>query len=131
MARYKIVTLVDITRTNPDRAETDKLKLSQQANFNSLIQAIGLRSNITWNRDPKKHTGSLPDGIDGKAVHWVWEFDVERDEVFLEGNDPVALLVKDLQGVPIIDCLENSVDLDPSAFQTRGDKQNTWLTIIE
>ena len=131
MARYKIVTLVDITRTNPDRAETDKLKLSQQANFNSLIQAIGLRSNITWNRDPKKHNGSLPDGIGGKAVHWIWEFDVERDEVFLEGNDPVALLVKDLQGVPVIDCLENSADLDPAAFQTRGDKQNTWLTIIE
>lgn len=131
MARYKIVTLIDITRTNPDRAETDQLKLSQQANFNSLIQAIGLRSNITWNRDPKKNTGTLPDNIEGKATHWVWEFDVERDEVFLEGNDPVALLVKDLHGVPVIDLLENSVDLDPSAFQTKGEKQNTWLTIIQ
>jgi hypothetical protein len=42
MARYKITTLVDITRTNPSRAETDVLKIAQQANFNSLIQAEDL-----------------------------------------------------------------------------------------
>ena len=52
MPRYKIITLVDITRTNPDRSERDQLKVSQQANFNSLIQAIGLRSNVDWERDP-------------------------------------------------------------------------------
>ncbi len=33
MARYTIITLVDITRTQPTRSETDKIKLGQQSNF--------------------------------------------------------------------------------------------------
>lgn len=130
MARYKIITLVDITRTNPTRAETDKTKLSQQANFNSLLQAIGMRSNATWIKDPKKDTGRLPEPADGKATYWTWEFDVERDEVFLHNDNPVGLLIEDLHGVPIINQLENSVDISPAAFQTKGDNINSWVTII-
>jgi hypothetical protein len=130
MARYQIITLVDITRTNPHRSEVDKKKISQQANFNSLLQAIGMRANASWAIDPKMHTGALPDDIDGKANHWIWVFDVERDDVFLEGDDPVALLVNDLHGVPIIDGLDNSVELSPAAFQTKGKNQNCWLTIM-
>ena len=130
MARYRIITLVDITRSQPARSETDKIKIGQQSNFNSLVQAINLRSNLEWKSDPRKHTGSLPDGIGGKAVHWIWDFDCERDEVFLKDNDPVGLLKDDLHGVPVVDLLENSVDLTPAAFQTRNGNQNTWLTII-
>lgn len=130
MARYKIITLIDITRSNPARENTDKIKLGQQANFNSLLQAIGLRSNVSWLRDPQKHTGTLPDRIGGKAAHWIWEFDVERDEVFLKDGDPVGLLVDDLHGVPIVDLLENSTDIVPAAFQTKNGNQNTWLSII-
>lgn len=130
MARYKIITLVDITRTNPTRAETDKLKLNQQANFNSLVQAIGLRSNVEWNHDPKLFTGALPDDIDGKANHWIWEVDVEREDVFLLDGNPVGLLVNDLHGVPVIDDLTNSVEITPAAFQTKGKNQNTWAYII-
>jgi hypothetical protein len=130
MARYKIITLIDITRSQPAREETDKIKLGQQANFNSLLQAIGLRSNVAWNRDPKKHTGTLPDRIGGKAIHWIWEFDCEREEVFLKDGDLVGLLLDDLQGVPIVDLLENSADINPAAFQTQGNDINTWVTII-
>lgn len=130
MPRYQITTLVDITRSQPDRTETDKIKIGQQANFNSLVQAIGLRSNIEWTTNPKKETGTLPDHIKGKANHWTWVFDVEREDVFLRDDDPVGLLVDDLHGVPIIGNLENSVDLNPSAFQTKGQNQNTWLEII-
>jgi hypothetical protein len=130
MARYQIITLIDITRTNPHRSEVDNKKISQQANFNSLLQAIGMRSNVSWVTDPKMHTGALPSDIDGKANHWIWTFDVERDDVFLEGDNPVALLVNDLNGVPIIDNLDNSITISPAAFQTNGKNQNTWLTIM-
>lgn len=129
MARYTIITLVDITRTNPTRSETDKLKLSQQANFNSLLQAIGLRSNITWDADPKMFTGKLPEPFEGKANHWVWTFDTERDDTFLSGTDPVALLLEDLNGVPIIDQLNNSVDIYPAVLKTKGKDVNTSVTI--
>lgn len=130
MARYKIITLVDITRTNPVRSETDATKLGQQANFNSLVQAIGIRSNVTWETDPIMKTGSLPRPIDGKANHWVWEFDVEREDVFLKDSDPVGHLLDDLHGVPIVDNLKNSTDFKFSAFITQGDHANIWITVI-
>ena len=129
MARYKIITVVDVTRTNPAREETDRIVLGQQANFNSLIQAIGMRSNITWIRDPQQHTGRLPIGP-GKATYWIWEFDAEREDVFLDQDDPVALLVNDLDGVPIVDHLNNTVELTPAVFKSRGDNTNIWIQKI-
>ncbi len=130
MERYRLITLVDITRSGASRSETDKIKIGQQANFNSLIQTIGIRSNIEWTKDPVKDNGRLPVGSQGKVVHWTWEFITERDDVFKQGNDKALLLLKDLHGVPIVDLLENSVDLTPPVFQTFGDRQNTWVEII-
>jgi hypothetical protein len=85
---------------------------------------------VIWLRDPKQHTGRLPEPAQGKATHWIWEFDCERDEVFSQDNDPVYLLVHDLNHVPVIVDLENSEDITPAAFQTRGDMINTWITMI-
>jgi len=130
MARYKIVTLVDITRSQPSRSIDDKIKIGQQSNFNSLLQAIGLRSNVDWSVDPIKHTGSLPRDIGGKAVHWIWEVECEREEVFLKDGDLCGLLKEDIHGVPVVDGLENSADISPAAFQTRNGHQNTWVSII-
>ena len=130
MARFQIITLVDITRTNPHRSETDKLKLAQQANFNSLIQAIGLRSNITWNTDPKFKTGILPNNIPGKANHWIWEFECEREDVFLKDTDPVGLLLEDLNGVPVIPRLTDDADIDLACFLSYGDRPNIWASQV-
>jgi hypothetical protein len=130
MARYKIITLVDITRSQPQRSETDRIKLGQQANFNSLVQAIGLRSNVEWIKDPKKYIGKIFNNTDMTATHWVWEFDTEREDVFLKGNDPVGLLNEDLHGVPVVNQLENSVEIFPAVFHTKTGSQNTWISII-
>jgi hypothetical protein len=130
MARYNITTLIDITRSNPDRTDTDSLKLGQQANFNSLIQAIGLRANPEWRIDPKRFTGQLPEPFKGKAAYWTWEFDSERDDVFLEDNNPVGLLIKDLHGVPVVPDLTNTADITPAAFQTVNGNANTHVDII-
>jgi len=130
MARYRITTLVDITRSNPPRTETDKIKIGQQSNFNSLIQAIGLRANISWVKDPVVNNGTLPDPWKGKATYWIWEFDTERVDEFLKGNNPVGLLLDDLHGVPVIENLTNTADIDPPAFQSKGDKSNIFVEII-
>jgi hypothetical protein len=129
MARYQIITVVDITRSNPVRTETDPITLGQQANFNSLVQAIGMRSNVTWIQDPESHTGRLPIGP-GKAAHWIWQFDAEREDVFLNQGDDVALLVNDLDGVPIVDQLNNTVELTPAVFRSQGDNINIWCSKI-
>ena len=130
MARYQIITLVDITRSNPNRSETDALKKGQQANFNSLIQAIGMRSNLSWDWDPKFDNGALPAPLDGKANHWIWEFETERDEVFRKGADATGLLSDDLDGVPIITELNNSADIHPAVFRTKGERPNTWMSEV-
>lgn len=129
MQRYKIVTLVDITRSQATRSETDRIKIGQQANFNSLVQAIGLRANITWLSDPLKQTGQLPYPIEGKATFWTWEFETEQDTLFQKDNNPVALLIEDLNGVPIISDLSNDVDIFPAVFSTKSNI-NTWVLII-
>ncbi len=130
MPRYRIVTLIDITRTNASKSELNDLKIKQQQNFNSLRQAIELRSNVDWNKDPEIKSGKLPDPFEGKANHWVWEFDVEREDVFLKDDDPVKLLREDLHGVPIILGLTETVDISPSVFKTTGEDFNTHVEII-
>jgi len=127
MPRYRITTLVDITRTNPTRTETDEKKIAQQANFNSLIQAIGMRSNVEWTADPRMTEGRLPHDIGGRARYWTWVFHCERDEIFLKDGDPVGLLKDDLHGVPVVSGLNNDVDIDPACFLTNGEKSNTWI----
>lgn len=130
MPRYQLITLVDITRTNPTRSETNQHKLKQQANFNTLLQSIGLRSNVTWDIDPIELTGILPHPLEGKANHWIWTFEVERDEVFTKDDNPVGLLLDDLHGVPVVADLNNSADITPAAFQTRGNNTNIWIRIM-
>jgi hypothetical protein len=127
MARYQVITLVDITRTHASRYETDKIKLGQQANFNALQQAIGLRSNFSFLSDPNQQSGQLPRDLEGRATYWTWNFDTERDSVFLKEDNPVGLLIDDINGVPITNQLNNSVDIDPAAFISRGDRANIWV----
>jgi hypothetical protein len=127
MNKYKIVTVVDITRSGAIRSEPDATKQGQQANFNSLLQAIGLRSNVEWTADPRMTEGRLPHDIGGRARYWTWVFHCERDEVFLQNGDPVALLKDDLHGVPVVSGLNNNVDIDPACFLTNGEKSNTWI----
>jgi hypothetical protein len=131
MTRYQIITLIDITRSNPNRAERDPTIVGQQANFNSLIQGIGMRANVEWETDPVMTRGSLPKPFEGKANYWTWEFTVERDQVFERNNNPVALLVEDLHNIPVVSNLMNDVDLYPAAIQTQGDSINTHISIIQ
>jgi hypothetical protein len=129
MPTYHITSLVDITRTSPSRVESDKLKLSQQANFNSLVQTIGLRSNIEWEVDPVKHTGVLPLPFEGRGTFWVWEFSVEREEVFLNAQGPEGLLVDDLHNVPVIIGLSETIDIRYPVFRTQSPDKNICIHI--
>lgn len=130
MARYRIITLIDITRSQPARESNDILHIGQQANFNSFLQAIGMRSNVDWDHDPKKFNGRLPDPANGKAIYWIWDFNCEREDVFLKDDDPVALLRDDLDGVPIVPLLMNDSEIVPAAIQTKGDNVNTWVNLL-
>lgn len=130
MPRYRITTLIDITLTDAKKNDVDQKKILQQSNFNSLRQAIELRSNVSWDQAPERHHGRLPSAPDGKSVYWIWDFDVEREDLFLDRDDPTALLKDDLNGVPIIAGLEDLAEIDPPAIQTRGKNVNTWVEML-
>lgn len=121
MPRYTIKTTVDITRSDPGRDDPDTIKHAQQSNFNTLLQGIGMRSNVEWTTDPIKME---KDG----TIHWLWTFEVERDEVFLEVDDPVGLLKKDLHGIPIIKNLTESVVFSKPVFLTQNGDRNIWIS---
>lgn len=120
MPRYNIKTTVDITVTNPTRDETDQIKVAQQGNFNSLVQGIGLRANIDWDTDPVLKE---EDGVN----YWHWSFKVEQNFIWTVDNDDLALLNSDLNNIPVINNLTNSVDHKPAAFRTSGDNKNLWI----
>lgn len=125
MIRYKVETTVDITRSNPDRDDTSSLRHAQQSNFNALVQGIELRALCTWEEDPIM--------IEYKDVDtkWYWSFYVERQDVFLKGDDQVGLLKDDLQSIPIIGNLNNNVKFKQNCFVTSGTDCNIWLNTAD
>jgi hypothetical protein len=122
MARYKIKTTVDITRSNPDRADPDQVKQAQQSNFNTLLQGIGMRANVEWDKDPIRT-------VENDTVYWMWQFEVEREDVFLVDGDPVGLLKNDLHGVPIIKNLTETEKFDKAVFLTKNGANNIWVDL--
>ena len=121
MARYTIKTTVDITRSNPDRADPDQIKQAQQSNFNALLQGIGMRSNVEWDKDPQRV-------IEDDTAYWIWEFEAERDDVFLDNGDTTGLLKKDLHGIPFIKNLTETIKFDKCLFLTLNGNQNIWIS---
>jgi len=125
--RYQIITLVDITKTNPHRGSTDSLTLGQQSNYNTLIQTIGLRANIDHSVDPIMNNGRLPDPFTGNGAYWTFVFEVEREQTFLKDRDPVGLLIDDFNNVPVVTGLQDTVNFKFSVFQTDGNLVNICI----
>jgi len=121
MARYTIKTTVDITRSNPDREDTDQIRQGQQSNFNTLLQGIGMRSNVDWNRDPIRV-------LEDDVAYWYWTFEVERADTFLDGDDPTGLLKQDLHGIPVLRNLTETANLTTPAFITKNGESNIWIS---
>ena len=125
--RYQIITLVDITKTNPPRGTTDPTTLGQQSNYNTLIQTIGLRANIDHSVDPTMSNGRLPDPFTGNGTYWTFIFEVEREQTFLKDSNPVGLLIDDVNGVPVVTGLRDTVNFKFSVFQTDGKLINIYI----
>tara|TARA_E500000081_G_scaffold155085_1_gene194329 strand:+ start:1900 stop:2271 length:372 start_codon:yes stop_codon:yes gene_type:complete len=123
MPRYKIKTTVDITRSNPDRGDPDQIRQAQQSNFNTLLQGIGMRANVEWTYNPSRSMLET----EGKIAYWLWEFTVEREDVFLSDGDPVGLLKQDLHGVPIIKNLTETETFPKACFII---DKNIWIEKI-
>jgi hypothetical protein len=117
--RFIIDTVVDVTETNARRGQADKLSLDQQANYNTLLQTIGLRCNA----EPISLTATIKDvsklgfgdAIKGKQRVWTFEFNNPY-----EGALTVDMLNDDFDLIPIINNLNETANINNSIFSTKN-----------
>jgi hypothetical protein len=117
---YKLYTLVDITHTNQTRNESGKENLKwKEQNFQTLIQTLGIRSNIFYNHAPEitEVKGSLI-GFETDKIIRVWRFDfsTERDHLYEKNDDPIGFLKDDFQLVPYIAGLDEDMEQKYAVF---------------
>jgi hypothetical protein len=135
MKRFIVHTLVDITETRVYRhQDTNPLAKSQQQNFLTLLQTIGLRVNPAYTQSPICEETSLKQhsfGSDYTGNHnlWTFEFTIEYEDGFTDeqGNE-AGLLIRDLHFVPIITDLEETINIRLPVFDTTStDYRNTLI----
>ena len=125
--RFTMITLVDITETKARFNKNDPA-WHQQQNFITVIQTLGIRCNISYNKPIIKETLPLKDlqfGSSYKGQHSVWCFEFEPDfEAFID----LEMLENDFDLIPIITELEESVKLKRPMIETKDPKtRNTFF----
>ena len=125
---YKLYTLVDITHTGQYRAEPGKEAARwKEQNFSTIIQTLGIRSNIFYNMNPTliEVKGKVV-GFDTNDIIRVWRFDfeTERDFVYEKDGDPIGFLKDDFNLVPYINGLDELMEQKYAVFVTEGKGKN-------
>ena len=137
MEVIELKTLVDITNTNVRRSgQGTEQELNQYKNWITLNQCIELRSVITFDSNPtveKIDLKGLNFGTEFKGSHnvWTWRFYPDRANIFVNENSSLGLLINDLDQVPIIVNLTETINTLRPVFELTNSKLiNTTLKII-
>jgi hypothetical protein len=124
MEVIEIKTLIDITNTNVRRInQGTQQQLDQFRNWTTLLQCIGLRSNINYDRDPRVETldvKGLGFGGEYRGRHQVWTFQFrpDRPDTFADESEAVALLEQDLDKIPMILNLTETINTQRAVLDT-------------
>ena len=150
MHEYHIHTLVDITNNVNLKQEFpfktpagdmihDKHSLAvardQNSNFNTVLQLLQMRSNITWENAPTKmelptlsnhRFGSF---YEGKQTIWNFQFFAEQSGVYGDLQEPTLNLIEDFHQVPIVSFCKETVTFPNSTFDTLSPRTiNTYFS---
>jgi hypothetical protein len=127
MEIIEIQTLVDITNTKVVRPnQGSQLAYDQNRNFITLRQCVEIRSIVSFDNPPLVETydiKSMGFGSDFKGTHKVWTFKFIPDRVGVytsEDGNLVGCLLEDLNLVPIIKKLEETVNIDKAVFDCKN-----------
>lgn len=117
--RFRVHTLVDITETGARRGENAH-EVSQQQNFLTFLQTLGLRANPTVTSSPRCERGGAKkhgfgDKYKGTHLVWTFEFDVE-----FEGGLSEEMLKEDFDLVPVITNLDETAKNEDGVFRCRS-----------
>jgi hypothetical protein len=126
----EIKTLIDITNSGVERPyQGSQLELNQNRNWTTLSQCIGIRSIIEYYNSPIVETvdvKGLGFGANFKGKHQVWTFRFETDRPEVFGED-CELLIEDMDQVPVIKKLTESVNIDMAVFDTKSPALNNTI----
>ena len=118
----EIRTLIDITHTRVIRTnQGTQLQIDQHRNFITLMQCAEIRSIISYDAAPTMEEvdvkgmgfGSV---YKGKHRVWTFRFIPDRQGVYLDGDDPISFLKSDIDGVPVIKNLSETINIDKAIF---------------
>lgn len=109
------IPFYDIAGTSIENEASWNRARNQQRNWETIIQLIGLRTQISELQNPKR---------DGDI--WHFEFEAETPYAFGSPDNPTELLLSDSAGVPMLMGLDNIKDLEPLLL-TSGHNQNIWF----
>ena len=123
---FRIITLIDVTETGEHRGP-NKHAIGQQANYDTLIQVVGLRANPTPIKTVEKEDdiSNLGFGTNYKGVQKFWEhtFKIEY------GLTTVDNLIQDFHLIPIVTGLNETIEINIKVIDTQG--KETKNTIFE
>ena len=131
MDTFRITTLIDITETGARRAD-DPFGYRQQQNFLTVLQTIGLRTNIEYHNSPKIVTGTTKEKELGNTYtgeQTIWQFDFD---IVAEGSLNVDMLNTDFNLIPIIVDLAETPKFKNNVFSTQNSKiSNINFTLLD
>ncbi len=137
MEIVEIKTLVDITDTGVRRlSQGTQQEVDQYKNWTTLKQCVELRSVVTYDFAPSSDVVDLKNlnfGKNYKGKHrvWTWRFRPDREMVYANETSPIGGLESDLDQVPIIQNLTESINIDkPVLDLTSADFKNTIIRQI-
>jgi len=134
--RHRGYTLVDVTKTDVTKytPELERMR-NKQRNWETVMQVLGLRSQIMGIRQLKTETVDLSgykfgDSYAGKQRVWTFEFEVEFENLYLEEHDPYGTLKNDFAHTPVILGLDETAQSPMPLFYTDGSSKNIYFISV-
>jgi len=129
--KFELKTIVDITETNARRGTGDNFAFKQQSNFQTVLQTLTLRANITYEISPRLEEVSvgklgLCDKYKGKQMLWTFDFEVEQENALT-----TDMLYTDFDLIPIITGLTETAKIDKALFRTSQQERNIIFNVFD
>ena len=154
-SKYKINTLIDISPTGIisefregvqmpfvddlgsiiNNRDTWNVSRNEQRNWETIIQCISIRAQPVMLTKPTiteiTGVGGKGFGYTGKQKVWTFEFGFELADVYKSPDDPAGLLKEQLDLIPIVSNLKETINLNVSSLATTGAKVNTTCIAVD
>ncbi len=149
MYEFRVHTLIDITENGSlhkpfpfktpsgeviHNKQTLSIARNQNNNFNTMIQLLQMRGNITWEFPPTKIHDTIGNSsfgtvYEGKQNSWHFQFFTEQLDLYGDKAEPTTQLINDFNLVPIINFCKETATFPTSTFITQDSRTiNTYFS---